>query len=148
MSRGTRIFLIVLISAIVVVAATVGATVAAVYRSGTIAVAVQESDGGEIRVGLPAALVRIAIYFVPDSLLEEAVEELQPFVPAVRAGWDELRQAPDFVLVEIDTGDESIRVEKRNRELLVHVDSPDAQVQVAIPMGTVGALVSKLEDLR
>lgn len=147
MSRSTRIFLIVLIGGILAVTATVGAAVAAVYRSGTVAVDFQEEDGSRIRVGVPAALVRIAIHFVPDSLLEEAAAEARPFVPAVRAGWSELRRAPDFVLAEIDTGSEEIRIEKRSRRFRVRVDSPDVKLAVELPMRTVGALVSKLEAI-
>ena len=77
-----------------------------------IPVEVQDQDGSRINVGLPAGLARVAIALAPDSILDEVSTELGPWAPAVRAGWDELENIPDCVLVEIVSGDEHVKIEK------------------------------------
>ncbi len=151
MSKTTRIFLIAMVTVFVLVVATVGATAATVYRAGTIAVRVDDRNGDRIAVTVPAGLARIAIAAVPVSVLGEALnelDELEPWMPAAQAGWRELAAAPDFVLVEVHGRDESVVVKKQGHRLVVHVDSPDARVDVAVPLGTVGALLAKLDRAR
>ena len=143
MTPGTRLLLAVVAGAALLMLATVGVGAAAVYHAGTIAVEVEE-DGNSFQFSLPAGLVRAAIAIAPASALSKATRELEPWLPAVEAGWRELCDAPDFVLVEVDSRDERVRVEKSGSELLVVVDADDAHVRVAVPLGTVSALLAKL----
>ena len=145
MTRGTRLLLAVVIGGVVLTLATLGAAAAAVYHGGTVVVEIEE-QGNHFQVQLPAGLVRAAIALAPASALEEVAEELEPWIPALDAGWREFRDAPDFVLLEVVSGDESVRVEKTGSKLLVIVDSPDAQVRVGVPLGTVGSLLHKLDS--
>ncbi len=151
MSKTARIILIAMVAVTVLVVATVGAAAATVYRAGTIAVRVDDNNGDRIAVTVPAGLARIAIAAIPASVLGEALDELDeldPWMPAARAGWTELAEAPDFVLVEVQGRNESVIVRKQGRQLVVHVDSPDARVDVTVPLGTVGALLAKLDRAR
>ncbi len=144
MTRGTRLLLAIVIGSVLLALAAVGATAAAVYRAGTIAVEIQEDDGNRIRVSLPAGLVGAAIALTPSSILEEATDELEPLLPALRAGCRELSEAPNFMLFELSTADENVRVEKVDSQLVIFVDLPEATIQVAIPIDTVGSLLRKL----
>ncbi len=151
MSKTTRIFLIAMVAVTVLVVATVGATAATVYRAGSIAVRVDDRNGDRIAVTVPAGLARIAIAAVPASVLGDALDELDElgqWMPAARAGWQGLVETPDFVLVEVQGRDETVLVRKQGRRLVVHVDSPDARVDVSVPLGTVDALLSKLDRAR
>jgi hypothetical protein len=146
MTRGTRALLTILVCGSLLMATTVGISVAAVYRAGSIAVQVNEGDGQQLRVAVPAGLARIAIWLTPASVLEPVmVDELRPLVPALRAGWREFGNTPDFVLVEVRDGDDRVRVEKRGHAIVVLVESDESTVRVALPLATVGPLLSKLE---
>jgi hypothetical protein len=141
------VFLIIVIGGTVLVLATLGAMAAAVYRAGTVAVEIEE-NGHQIRLGLPAGLLHAGVVLLPDSALDEAASELAPFVPALEAGWREFVDAPDFVLLEARSVDESVLVVKSGSRLEISVDSPDARVRVGVPLATVGALLHKLERNR
>jgi len=144
MTRGTRLLLAIVIGSVLLAIAAVGGTAAAVYRAGTIAVEIEEDDGNRIRVSVPAGLVRAAIALTPSSILEEASAELEPLLPALNAGWRDLSEAPDFVLFELSSTEENVRVEKIDSRLVIFVDVPEATVQVVVPLETVGSLLRKL----
>ena len=144
MTRGTRLLLVIVIGSVVLATAVVGAAAAAVYGAGTIAIDVREDDGQRIQVKLPAGLVRAAVALTPSSILEDATDELAPLLPALNAGWRDLSEAPDFVLFELSSADENVRVEKVDSRLMIFVDLPDGTVQVAVPIDTVGSLLRRL----
>ncbi len=144
MTRGTRLLLAIVIGGVLLATAAVGATAAAVYRAGTIAVEIREEDGNQIRVNLPAGLLRAAIALTPSSILEEASDELAPLLPALYAGWREFSEAPDFVLFELSSPEENVRVEKIDSRLMILVDAPRVTLQVTVPIDTVGWLLRKL----
>lgn len=147
MTRTTRFFLVIVIGGTVLVLAALGAMAAAVYHAGTVAVEIEES-GHRIQLGLPAGLLHAAVLLLPDSALDEAASELAPWVPAIEAGWREFVDAPDFVLLEARSADENVLVVKSGSRLEISVDSPDARVRLAVPLGAVGSLLHKLEPRR
>ena len=53
MTRGTRVLLALVLGGALLFVATVGVTVAAVYRAGSVAVEIEE-NGHPFRLGLPA----------------------------------------------------------------------------------------------
>jgi len=136
--------LAIVIGGVLLATAAVGAAAAAAYGAGTIAVDIQEKDGQSFRVNLPAGLIRAAIALAPCSILREAGNELGPLLPALQAGWQDLSDAPNFVLFETSSPEESIRVEKIDSRLTIVVDAPDASVKVSVPLDTVGSLLRKL----
>jgi hypothetical protein len=143
MTRGTRLLLGIVIGGALLCLATLGAGAAAVYHGGTVAVEIDD-DGNRFRLNLPAGLVGAAIALTPAHALDEVTAEVRPFLPAVEAGWEELLATPDFVLVEVQSADEHVRVEKSGSRLEISVDSPDGQVRVGVPLRTVGSLLRKL----
>jgi hypothetical protein len=145
MSPSTRILLVLLIGSFALVVTGAGIAATAAYQAGSIAVEVRD-QGTDLHLAVPAALVHLALILAPVSLLEDAVSEAEPFLPAIRAGWSELERAPDFVLVEVTGPRENVRVEKRGGRIVVHVDEAGgSRVNVEVPMRTVRALISKLD---
>jgi len=143
MTRGTRLLLGIVIGGALLFLATLGAGAAAVYHGGTVEVEIDD-DGNRFRLSLPAGLVGAAIALTPAHALDEVTAEVRPFLPALEAGWEELLATPDFVLVEVHSADEHVRVEKSGSRLEISVDSPDGQVRVGVPLRTVGSLLRKL----
>lgn len=124
MSRSTRILLVILLGGFALGAAGAVAIAAAVQRSGSIAIGVHDQDS-DVNVAVP----------------------VEPLAPALKAGWRQLERAQDFVLVEVEGQDDSLRIEKRGGRLLVRgSDSHGSRVDVAIPLRTVGLLLSKFES--
>jgi hypothetical protein len=144
MTRGTRVLLVVVLGGALLLVATVGVTAAAVYRAGSVAVEI-EDDGHRFRLGLPAGLLNVAIALTPTAAFDEATEEIEAFLPALGAGWRELADAPDFVLVDVRSDGEQVRIEKSGDRIEVSVDAPDTHVRVGLPIGTVGWLLDKLD---
>jgi hypothetical protein len=144
MTRGTCLLLTAVIGGPVILAATLGAGVAAVYHAGTAAVEI-EDGGHQLRLRVPAGLLGAAVALAPASAIDDAASELSPFLPAIRAGWQELSEAPDFVLVEARSGDESVLIVKSGSRLEVSIDTPDSRVRVAVPLGTLRQVLRRLE---
>jgi hypothetical protein len=146
MSRTTRVLLTLFLCVTLLMATTVGVTVAAVYRAGTIAVEVSEDQGSDLRLAVPAGLVRLGVWLTPASVIEPLVcDEIGPFLPALEAGWRELSRTPDFVLADVRDRHDHVRIEKRGDDLVVEVTSDGSSVRVALPLRTVGPMLAKLE---
>ena len=147
MATGAKILLIVVGGSILLMAATVAAGAAAIYSGGTIAVDVAEESGGGISVHVPAAIAHLALAMVPDRVIEEALEdvsdELEPYLPALQNCWTEFERAPDFVMVEVESRQEHVRVEKRNGKLLVLIENGGDDIRVEVPLKTLRRFVRK-----
>lgn len=148
MSAGAKVLLILVGGGIVLGAATVVAGATVVYGSGTIAVDVHENHGGTVSVNIPAGLANLALTLVPDSVVEKAIHEvsveLEPYLPALHEAWSEFERAPDFVLVEVHDGREHVRVEKKNRKLIVLIGGSGEDIRIEVPLKTLRKIVRKL----
>ena len=145
MSAGAKLFLGLFAGFMVLSVVTVAAGAAAVASAGSVSVEVQPDDGDGLSLGLPAILIHLAIALAPDDFVAECAGELEPVWPTLSAAARELDRAPDFVLLEVRSRDEYVRVEKRQGRMIVLVESGDEQVSVALPMGTVRHLARRLE---
>lgn len=146
MSRTAKIALIA--AAIVVGTFLIGslAAAAAIYHEGSISVFVQEKgEGGQrVHVVVPAALVRAALIFVPDSAFDEARGNIRSWGPALKGMSASLADCPDGTFVHVQDGKERVIVAKRGNALVVDVDSPEESVKVSLPLGTMTALIHRL----
>ncbi len=156
MPRGVRWVLGIALASVLVVSLAVGATVGSVYTAGVISVSVQPRGGGVINVVLPAGVANVAlaaVEFMPvDSFLldeasAEALELIEHYLPAAQRALDRLAAQPDFVLVEVQSGNETVVVRKEGRALRVLVDSDDARIDVKIPLSTVKEFAKTLRRL-
>ena len=76
---------------------------------------------------------------------------IMPFLKPLMAGqsplgeaWDRIEASPDFVMVEVVSDREQIRVEKNGRNLRILVDGKDVDVDISVPLRTVDRLLRKL----
>ncbi len=121
----------------------------AVAATGTVTVSVHErgDDGVRLYLPIPALLVDLAVlaapWVVPHDALAEARHEIAPFRDGLELLAEELEDCPRGVLVDVQTGDEHIRVTRGWRSFEVEVDSEDADVRVSVP----ARLASRLLDV-
>jgi hypothetical protein len=144
MSSGARLAVVILAGIAILTMATVGAAIAAVYNSGTVAVDVSQAADSRVSVALPAGLLNLAIALVPADVVSEVAEELEPVWPTVSAAARELHRAPDFVLLEVVGKDEHVLIEKRDGRMIIVVDDHGERISVAVPLSTICRIVDKL----
>jgi len=141
-ARFVAIALLIFFLPIFVLGATVAAT-------GTVTVSVHEAgpDGVDLFIPVPAILADVALWaapmVIPDEALAEARREIEPYRDSLETLARELENCPSGVLVEVESGDEYVRVVKTWRNFEVEVDSPDTQVSVKVP----ARLVSRALDV-
>ena len=154
MSRLTRIVIAVSLAVVILGLAFTIAVGAAIYTAGTVAVSVVEKQGDRtsIHLQIPAALIHVAVMFVPErkwrELRAQAGPELVRYWPLVEAAMSGLRQSPDGLLVGVDGPGETVSITKRGDVLIVDVDSPDATVHVTMPLGAVTSVARHLAPRR
>ncbi len=144
MSSGARLILSIGAGIIILAVATVGAAVAAVYNAGTVAFDLSPAEDSRISVALPAGLLNLAIALVPDDVVSDITDELEPVWPTVQAAARELHRAPDFVLLEINGKDEHVLIEKKENRMLIVIEEGGDRISVALPLSTICRIADKL----
>ena len=146
MTRGTRI--VVIVAAVCVSASVLmaGAGAVYVYRDGMIDVNVQEKEAGGsyVHVMVPTTLARIVFAFVPFEDHVPQCPEARRYWPLIEAAFAGIARSPDGVLVQVDSADEHVTIEKRGGSLVVDVDDADAKVHVSIPVRAVELVVRRM----
>lgn len=118
------------------------------FREGTVRVDVDESrDGGaHIHVWAPAAVVPMALHFVPDDKLREPCEHAKEWVPLARIVAKELRRYPNTTFVQVEDGAEHVKVSTVGRKIQVDVRGPAENVHVAVPLSTINDVIEQLAE--
>ena len=111
-----------------------------VLSSGFVVVDVQQEDGPRIVVPIPLFVTKAALSFAPDEAVHVEVPEMAEYMPLAEQVIDELRDAPDGVLVEVRDGDELVLIEKVGDQLEIRVDSDDEQVEVNLPLSMIAEI--------
>ncbi len=113
---------------------------------GLVQVNVRETqpEAHHIYVVAPAMLMPIAMRFVPRNDLTDASQQIQPYMPVIRAAMDGLRDTDDVTLVEVKDSNENVRVDKRGGNVVVDVKDENDTVHVSVP---IRAISSTLEQL-
>jgi hypothetical protein len=120
-----------------------GATVvlagAYTFREGLLSVDVDQSrgNGSHVHVWLPAAVVPMALHFVPRHKMEEAGEKTEQFMPLVHVVAKELQKYPEAELVEVRDGEQHVHIRTHDGKLLIDVEEPGEEVHVACPLATI-----------
>lgn len=117
-----------------------------VYDMGAVQVSVQgKKPGGEnIHLILPAAALPVALEFVPDENLQEAAEEVRPWLPVIEAATEELSRCPDGPLVEVTSPHEKVSIVKRGGSLVIDVDEANETVHVSVPLNVVAVVAKQI----
>ena len=127
-----------------------GATVvmagAYTFREGLIRVDVDETrgQGQHIHVWAPAAIVPMAMHFVPRGQMLRAGEQSAKFMPLVHAVAKELQKYPEAELVEVHDGLQYVRIRTQNGNLLIDAEEPGQTVHVSCPLATIDDVSNEL----
>lgn len=130
--RFLAIALVLLVSPIFVLAATVAAT-------GTVTVAVHDrgADGINLWLPVPALLIDLAAVVgpqvIPQDALDEIRREVAPYRALILEAVRQLEDCPNGVLVEVVNRNEHVVVRKTHGRFQVTVDSIDLDVRVSVP---------------
>ena len=104
----------------------------------------KEPQGHHINVIAPAILAPIAVHFAPQRDLEHAARDIQPYLPAIRAALDGLRDTDDVVFVEVKDRDEHVQVSKSGGSIVVDVDDEGETVHVSTPIRAISSTIEQL----
>jgi hypothetical protein len=92
----------------------------------------------------PAMLVPIGMHFAPQRELSRAAEQIQPWMPTIRAALDQLRESDDVMLVEVKEPGEHVRVAKEGGSIVVDVEDRDETVHVSTPIRAISSAIEQL----
>lgn len=145
--RASRVALIGLL--VLCGSVTLAAAQAAQQATPWIHVQVDEDgeDGTKVNVNLPLSLVEVALEAVSHEHFSRGhvhLEHTDVTVQELRQMWQELRQAGDAEYVEIEDGDERVRVFREGETVFIHVDDveeAEEKVRVEVPFRIVDVLL-------
>src|SRR5208282_2980357 len=117
-------------------------------REGLLRVDVDESrgNGSHVHVWVPAAIVPMAMHFVPRRKIEQAGERSAQFMPIVHSLAKELQKYPEADLVEVRDGEQYVHIRTHNGSLLIDEEEPGQTVHVSCPLATIDAVSRELAD--
>jgi hypothetical protein len=109
---------------------------AAISSEGFIHVRVHEKQPGGTNITLivPAALVPVALRFVPREHLADASKDVQHYLPMIDAAIPALEECPDGVLVEVLDPGEHVVIAKSGGSVVIDVNDPGETVHVSVPL--------------
>src|ERR1700693_4253117 len=116
------------------------------FREGVIRVDVDEfRDGGShVHLWVPAAAVPVALRCTPRNHLENAAENIKPWMPTIRQLAKELEKYPEANLVEVVNGDDRVQIRTHAGKLQIDVHEPGESVHVAFPIATLEGIYAQL----
>ncbi len=117
-------------------------------REGVIRIDVDEfrSGGSHVHMWVPAAAIPMAMHFVPAQHMRHVSEQAREAMPILHAFAKELKKYPDADFVQIDDGDQHVRMRTHGGRLQIDVDAPDQKVHVLCPLSTLEDVTSQLEE--
>ncbi len=118
------------------------------FREGVIRVDVDEhrEGGSHVHVWVPAAAVPMALHFVPKQNFQRLPKEANDCLPLLQIVTAELRKYPDTTFVDVEDGDEHVKVATVGGKIQIDVVSLEENVHVAVPLSTVNDVVHQLAD--
>jgi hypothetical protein len=135
-----------------VCAGTIVAGAGALCSEGFIRVDVAQSRGElrHINVTAPAMLVPLAVEFATHMKsrheIAKAGEQIEPYVPAIRAALRELNEGGDMTLVDVIEPGQHVRVSKSGGSITVEVDGKDVVVHVSAPIRAISGTIQEIAD--
>ncbi len=125
---------IVLAAPVLLMSLVIGAT-------GVVLVDVQEGgpDGMHLMIPVPLVVAQTALAFVPEEARYVECPEVADYLPLAERVLEELRDQPDFVIVEVQDGGETVLIRKVGDEIHVDVNG-DRGEEVTCRLPIKGAL--------
>ena len=117
-------------------------------REGVIRIDVDEfrSGGSHVHMWVPAAAIPMAMHFVPDKHWRHVSEQAREAMPILHAFVKELKKYPDAEFVQVDDGDQHVRMRTHGGRLQIDVDAPNQKVHVLCPLSSIEDVTSQLEE--
>jgi hypothetical protein len=106
----------------------------------------RKADGMNVSLIVPAALVPMALKFVPNRHLAQASRQLRPYMPIIDAAIPALENCPDGVLVEVTDPGERVLIAKRRGSIVVDVNDGKDVVHVAVPLRAAHSAIREIAD--
>jgi hypothetical protein len=121
---------------------------AAISSEGFIHVRVHEKrpDGANFALIVPAAVVPVALHFIPKEHFEQAPQDLQEALPIVDAAVPELEKCPDGVLVEVRDPGEHVLIAKSGGSIVIDVNDHEDTVHVSVPLRAVRSSLHQIAE--
>ncbi len=94
----------------------------------------KQAHGSNLSLLIPAAIVPMALEFVPNRNLQEASANLRPYLPILDAAIPALQNCADGVLVEVADPKEHVMISKAGDSIVVDVHDVNETVHVAVPL--------------
>lgn len=118
------------------------------FHEGVIRVDVDElrAEGSHVHFWVPAAMVPMAMHFVPKHHLCDAARQAREFLPVAHALFKELKNFPDAEFVEVKDDEQHVQIRTHGGKLQIEVDDPGEKVHLLVPLSAVDDLVGQLED--
>ncbi len=135
-----------------VCAGTIVAAAGALCSEGFIRVDVAQSRGElrHINVTAPAMIVPMAVAFATHMKsrrqIAKAGEQIEPYVPAIRAALRELNEGGDMTLVDVIEPDQHVHISKSGGSIVVDVNNKDATVHVSAPIRAISGTLQEIAD--
>ena len=118
------------------------------FHEGVIRIDVDEyrSGGSHVHLWVPAAMVPMAMHFVPREHMRGAAEHAREFLPIARAVVKELKKFPDVDLVEVTDGEQHVQIRTHQGKLQIDVQDPAETVHLLCPLSTLDDVTSQIES--
>jgi hypothetical protein len=118
------------------------------FREGTVRVDVDEHrDGGaHVHVWAPAAVVPMALHFVPDDKLQHVCDHMEEWAPLAHITAKELRRYPNTTFVEVEDGQQHVKIGTVGAKIQVDVDTPEEKVHVAVPLAMIDDVITQIKQ--
>ena len=104
----------------------------------------KKPQGLHLHIIAPAMLAPIAVRFTPRRDLAKATQEIQHYMPVIRAALDGLRHSDDIVFVEVKEPGEHVKVAKSGGSIVVDVDDAGDTVHVSTPIRAMSSTINQL----
>lgn len=104
----------------------------------------KQPEAHHVYVLAPAALVPMAVHFVPSRKFGHASAELQPWMPTIHAALDQLREIDDVTLVDVTEPGQHVVVSKKGGSVVVDVNDPDETVHVSAPIRAISSTIEQV----
>jgi hypothetical protein len=115
------------------------------FHEGVMRVDEDRYDGRHIHIWVPAAIVPMALHFVPSRHFERPLEQAGPWLPTLRELTKQLKKYPEADFVEVQDGRQNVHIRTHQGKLLIDVTEPDETVHVACPLAMMEDIARELE---
>lgn len=104
----------------------------------------RQPEAHHVYVLAPAAVVPMAVHFIPSHEFGHASAKLQPWMPTIRAALDQLREVDDVTLVDVTEPGQHVVVAKKGGSVVVDVNDRDETVHVSAPIRAISSTIEQV----